>query len=283
MNQDLTTLICLFHQPSEADSAMEDILRANVPEQSVTLIGRDASHPDALAKLSELGLPSRDLHHLLNGMEHGGVVVAVDSVSHLVEKVEAIFRAHAADPISEARLPDGGDAGRREELEGGDRRNGSADFSKREPQVIAFDRTGNVVLPALQEELQVGKRRIDGGGVRVFHRTVEVPVNKEVTLREESVRVDRRSVDRPLTVNETAQGEGEVIELTETREELVVTKAARVIEEVVVGREAAERVEHISETLRHTELQVEQIAPGGAAEPFVPGEPARSGVQRDEV
>lgn len=214
MNQDLTTLICLFHQPDAADSAREDLIRANVPEHSVTLIGRNASHPDALAALSELGLPSRDVHHLLNGLEHGGVVLTVDSVSHLVDKVEAIFRAHAADPVSET-----------------------------------------VVSNAQGEERRVGDRRAsegqgDSGWLHVVHGTRERPVSEEVALPDKKIRFDGQSE------------EDSVIELTETREELVVTKAPHVIEEVVVNRESAARVEHLREMVSKTEIEVEQIAPG---------------------
>lgn len=262
MNQDLTTLICLFHHRDEADSARKDILRVNVPEQSVTLIASDGSHPDALATLSDLGLPSRDLHHLLNGLEHGGVVLAVDSVSHLVEKVEAIFRAHEADPVNKEVLDDGGDsspalhteaASARSQVEGG------------LPEDLLPGRTGSDVgrlaIPVVHEEMQVGKRRIDTGGVRVFRRIVEVPVNQEVTLRDQNIHVERRAVDRPVSDSESATAGEEVIELAETREELVVTKAARVFEEIVVGRETADRIQHVQETLRHTEVDVQQIAP----------------------
>jgi hypothetical protein len=42
-------------------------------------------------------------------------------------------------------------------------------------------------------------------------------------------------------------------------EEAVVQKQARVVEEVVVRKEAAERTEQIQETLRRTEVEVEEL------------------------
>jgi len=46
--------------------------------------------------------------------------------------------------------------------------------------------------------------------------------------------------------------------MTETREEAVLSKDARVIEEVVVGKETTERMETIRDTLRRTDVQVEE-------------------------
>jgi hypothetical protein len=52
------------------------------------------------------------------------------------------------------------------------------------------------VLDVVQEELHVGKRSLDKGGVRVVQRVTEKPVREVVRLREEHATVDRRPVDR---------------------------------------------------------------------------------------
>ena len=49
------------------------------------------------------------------------------------------------------------------------------------------------------------------------------------------------------------------IEVTERVEQPVVQKQARVVEEVVVGKEATERTETVRDTVRKTDLQVEQV------------------------
>jgi stress response protein YsnF len=76
-----------------------------------------------------------------------------------------------------------------------------------------------------------------------------------VTLHEEKVRVERRPVDRPIAVGDDAFRE-RTIEATERREEAVVSKEARVKEEVVVRREAGERTETVRDTVRRTEVEV---------------------------
>ena len=97
---------------------------------------------------------------------------------------------------------------------------------------------------------------MDRGGVRIYSHVVETPVSTDVTLRDERVVVDRRPVSREATNADFATGAG-VIELSATGEEAVVGKTSRVVEEVRVGKEASERTEQITDTVRHTEVDVE--------------------------
>lgn len=58
-----------------------------------------------------------------------------------------------------------------------------------------------------------------------------------------------------------------VIEVAETREEAVVDKQVVVSEEVVLRKSAADHVETVDETVRRTDVEVEELrAPEGAAE-----------------
>ncbi|WP_132055445.1 YsnF/AvaK domain-containing protein [Pseudocnuella soli] len=114
-------------------------------------------------------------------------------------------------------------------------------------------------IPVIREDLNVGKRSEETGGVRVRSRIVERPVEEHVRLREEHVRVDRNPVDRPVGTGEMgAFREGE-IELTERAEVPVVNKEARVVEEVRLSKETTERDETIRDTVRRTDVDVEQL------------------------
>jgi uncharacterized protein (TIGR02271 family) len=117
----------------------------------------------------------------------------------------------------------------------------------------------SAAIPIIQEELQVGKREVQRGGVRVFQRMVETPVSETVNLREEHVHVERRPVDQPASSADLAGFQEKSIELRETAEEAVVQKSARVVEEVVIGKEVTSHEEQISDTVRHTEVEVEQL------------------------
>lgn len=116
------------------------------------------------------------------------------------------------------------------------------------------------VLPVVEEQLDVGKRQMRKGTVRVFSRTVETPVHENVQLREEHATIERRPVDRPATDDDLKAFDEKSIEVQETAEKAVVSKTARVVEEVVVGKEATERTETIEDTVRRTEVQTQRDA-----------------------
>lgn len=115
-----------------------------------------------------------------------------------------------------------------------------------------------VVLPIVEEQLRIGKRTVERGGVNVRTTSQEVPVQETVNLREENVTVERRPVDRAVGNAPDAFREG-TIEITETAEVPVVSKEARVVEEVVVGKEATERQETVRDTVKRTEVEVDEV------------------------
>jgi len=115
-------------------------------------------------------------------------------------------------------------------------------------------------IPVIQEELKVGKREVQRGGVRVFSRVIETPVNESVSLREEHVNVERRPVNQPISTADAGAFKEQSIELRETAEEAVVQKSARVVEEVIVGKEVSNREQQIHDTVRRTDVQIENLA-----------------------
>ncbi|MDB5251533.1 MAG: hypothetical protein JWP27_702 [Flaviaesturariibacter sp.] len=113
-------------------------------------------------------------------------------------------------------------------------------------------------IPRVEEHLEVGKRTEERGAVRVRSRIVEKPVEEHVRLREEHVHVERQAVNRPVSDAERANLRSHDIELTERAEVPVVSKEARVVEEVRVSKEATERDQTIRDTVRHTEVDVDR-------------------------
>lgn len=114
-------------------------------------------------------------------------------------------------------------------------------------------------LPVIEEELQVGKRMVQRGGVRIFQRVRERPVHEQVELREEHMNVERQRVDRPATEADMAAFKDSSVELRESAEESVVAKTAHVVEEVSVSKETTQHTEDIRDTVRRTDVQVEQL------------------------
>ena len=112
------------------------------------------------------------------------------------------------------------------------------------------------VIPVYEEELRVGKRDVSHGRVRIRSYVVETPVNEQVRLHSESVEVERRPVDRPIGAGE-AVFKDRIVEAEERAEEAVVSKEARVKEELTLRKTAEDRTQDIRESVRHTEVEVQ--------------------------
>jgi stress response protein YsnF len=101
-------------------------------------------------------------------------------------------------------------------------------------------------------------------------------VQEQVSLREERVDIERRPVDRPVAAGDDAFRE-RVVEASETAEEAVVAKEARVTGEVVVRKTAEERTETVRDTVRRTEVEVEDERASNAHNPTQSTPPRRDG------
>ncbi|WP_345949249.1 PRC and DUF2382 domain-containing protein [Mucilaginibacter sp. PAMB04274] len=116
-------------------------------------------------------------------------------------------------------------------------------------------------IPVIEENLEVGKQEVETGGARITSRIVERPAQETVNLREEHVNVERTAVNRPLDASDAGAFQEQEFELTEHAEVPVVSKEARVVEEVSLTKEVEEKEETIKDTLRSTEVEAERIDP----------------------
>ncbi|KQQ97389.1 hypothetical protein ASF77_05425 [Massilia sp. Leaf139] len=164
-----------------------------------------------------------------------------------------------------------GSAASTSNLQGSSMSGSSLTGSMQRDTAMARDTT-SAAIPVVQEQLKVGKREVQRGGVRVYSRIVETPVNESIGLREEHVNVERRPVNEPISGMDATAFKEQSIEMRETAEEAVVEKSARVVEEVMINKEVTQREQQINDTVRHTEVEVEQLGAGSA----------RSGLMSDD-
>ncbi|QQE89502.1 YsnF/AvaK domain-containing protein [Azotobacter chroococcum] len=113
-------------------------------------------------------------------------------------------------------------------------------------------------IPIMEEQLKVGKRENALGRVRIVSRMTERPVEETVSLTEQHAVVERRPVDRPASQEELSTFREGTIEIQETAEEPVVSKTARVVEEVMVGKETTQHEETVHDTVRRTDVDIER-------------------------
>ena len=112
------------------------------------------------------------------------------------------------------------------------------------------------VIQLAEEELQVGKREVGRGSVRIRSYVTERPVEEQVELRQERVTIDRQPVDRALQAGDAAFEE-RTIEAVERGEEAVISKVARVTEEIRLHKEVDHETETVHDSVRKQEVEVE--------------------------
>ncbi|MEF8706405.1 MAG: YsnF/AvaK domain-containing protein [Candidatus Accumulibacter sp. UW27] len=261
-----SVLVGIFDTQTAAEEARRDLLAAGFPPHAISMTGDTvaaATHESSATADSPRheGAIARFFNNLFGGRdddsEHsayaeryqeafrrGSCGVAVTTANDAeMDEAENILNAAGAVDIDERSVQwrqegwTGGSTTPAGSLEGGATR----------------------TLPEVEEELTVGKRTVVRGGVRVFTRVTEVPVEESVRLREEHVNVERVAVNRPATEADFAAVKEESIEVREMAEEPVVSKTSRVVGEVEIGKTATEREETVRGTVRKTRVDVEDL------------------------
>jgi len=115
--------------------------------------------------------------------------------------------------------------------------------------------TEEVAIPVHKEELDITKREVQSGEVRVHKEVVEEVETVRVPVRKERVRVERRDVnpDRPA-MNASFQDETVVVPVRS--EEVDVHKRAVVDEEIVIRKDSIEEERRVDEPLRHEKVDI---------------------------
>jgi len=118
-----------------------------------------------------------------------------------------------------------------------------------------------LVIPIIEEFLDISKGVVETGVVRVHKSVREHQVVISEPLTSETVHVERVPmdviVDGPLPV----RTEGDVTVIPVLEEVLVTTKQLRLVEEVRITRVRSTNVQHQNVTLRAEDIDVERHAP----------------------
>jgi uncharacterized protein (TIGR02271 family) len=234
-----------------------------------------------IGALTDVGVPEEEAGYYAEGVRRGGTLVTVRAEDHLVDRAVEIMEGHHAVDIDQRAAawresgwqsydpqakPYTAEEIARERDQYRTWGTGGKVSTPAKPATQAQDirRTSpkmsegkETTIPVVEEQLQVGKRAVQQGA-RVYTRVTEKPVEESVRLREEQIHVERRPANRPASSADLEALKDRSIEVTATREEPVVSKQARVVEEAVVRKDAQEHTETVRDTVRHTDVEVEQ-------------------------
>ena len=283
------TITALYDKHADATAAQSKLLALGIPAGSIKILSgtqttqtsttTTATKPDEgfWGSLKELFMPEEDRYAYNEGLSRGGTMLSVTTDAAHVDRVFDIVEEHGSVDLDEREATwrkegwSGYQAGSvgsatastgalrnptATEVAGG----ATATRAAGATEAVAAHgaaQTGTDYIPVVEERLNVGKRMVESGRVRVRSYAVEEAVSENVTLHDETVQVDRRVVDRAVTPGDEALFADKVIEATEMREQAVVSKDARVVGEVGIRKDATQRTETVSDKVRHTEVEVE--------------------------
>ncbi|GJD97133.1 YsnF/AvaK domain-containing protein [Methylobacterium iners] len=234
--------------------------------------GVGAATGGLVGSLTGAGLSESDAHTYAEGIRRGGTMLTVRADENRATQVMDILEEHGSVDLDEREQ-----TWRKEGWTGGAATSAStsahgardvaagatsaglgtsgASGTHAAARTDTVERDGTI--PVVNEQLHVGKREVEQGRVRVRSYAVETPVQEQVHLHQENVQVERRPTDRALNAGDEALFRDRTIEATQHQEVPVVSKEARVVEEVGLRKEATDRTETISDKVRHTEVEVE--------------------------
>jgi stress response protein YsnF len=251
------TVIALFSNSNEAKQAVDELINNGFQRTNIDIsnnISGDRTYENSSRDTVEKSGLSRFFSSLFGEDES-------DRYTYVAEKNSYVVTVHAQsmeDAQRAANILD--DYGALDVNEKASEYGYSPNTSIANKQNMDL-RSGNdsTSIPVVEENIQVGKREVETGGVRLKSRIVEKPVEESLRLREEKVTVERTPVDRKATDADLTNFQEQEIEITEHAEVPVVSKEARVVEEVKLNKEVEHRDETVKETVRKTEVDVENL------------------------
>lgn len=121
------------------------------------------------------------------------------------------------------------------------------------------DEANRETLKLAEEEIDISKRRISDGKIRLRRYTTEEDVSEDISLTEHHANVFRSAVDEPAYLHDVDWSD-KTIEVEESHEVPVVNKTAHIREEVGIDSERTERTETVRDTVRRQEVEVDKSA-----------------------
>ena len=188
------TVIGLYNDSSTAERVIDDLTSSGF-DRSIIEMHREGDASGLHDELTDEGIPRDDADYYVEGLRDGGVLVSVHADESDTDKAVDIMNRYA----NESGYED------RRDFDDVDRNIDNRDIDR--SANLDADRartTDDDTIEVAEEQLRVGKRRVNRGGVRVRSRVVEEEVSEDVTLRDEEVHVDREKVDRKIDAALTA-------------------------------------------------------------------------------
>lgn len=228
-------VIGVFDSANVADQVIKDLTSGGFSSSAVKRY--EGSSSDLETQLQSAGVEADEARQYASGVGRDGALVVVQVEDTRTDAAVEIMNRYYTGAQSDT----------------------STEYASGYQASTGTTATDEAKLEVVEERLQIGKREVQRGGVRVRRVVSEREVEEQITLRDETIHVDRHAVDRVVSGADSDLFSERTIEVTETDEEAVVSKEAHVVEEVVVGKDVEERIETVHDTVRRTDIEIEQL------------------------
>ena len=262
------TITALFDTRADADAGRQRLLDAHLHADNVRIHDKatlgeagysSEQRPGMWAAVKNAFLPHEDRRIYEEGVRRGGFLLTAD-----VDEDQTNRAVQALDDVDLTSV-DIDERASQWRSQGWQPQEGGSGTAEASVGHVVGQETGVKALNndekhfnVIEEQLTVGKREVDRGGVRVRSYVTEKPVHEQIRLRNEKISVERHPIDKAIDdVGHAFQERS--FEVTETGEEAVVSKNARVVEEVVIKKTSDTHVEVIDDTVRRTDIDVEKL------------------------
>ena len=265
------TIIGLFNDKIDAERAIRELASAGFPRADIDLIARNGAPTadrDVVENLARVGVPDEEAREYAGRLSSGKALVLVKASEAAAQRAVTVMERNAVKEVDQegvrTPVPPGSTVpppvGVTPPSVTPPTTGAPVRSSAAAPGVREEGHSQEEIIPVVEEEMNVGKRQVAEQTVHVYAHVVEEPVEREILLRQEHVNVERHPVDRPATEQDLREFKEGTIEMSETAEEPVVSKEARVVEEVVVSKDTTQENRAVRDTLRKTEVDVEKGA-----------------------
>lgn len=249
-------VVSVYDSPEKAKAALNVLKASGIDTANVSILDRnsigtdiDHAHVGLWRRLFGENVWEHEAAVYGDTLKKGGAILAVRGPKEDVAKIMSILDTHQPVDVHQAAAKIGSDVPvEAKALVSSPGAAATAGAKKDE------------VLRLAEEQLNVGKRIFETGTTRIRRFITERPVEQQVNLHEEHAKIVRKAVNDPNYIADIDWSDREY-NVTETAEQAVVGKTARVVEEIQVGREGSDHVETVRDTVRRQQVEVQKDQP----------------------
>jgi uncharacterized protein (TIGR02271 family) len=268
------TIVAVFDTPEHAKAAVDALKAGGFHDDDISIF--DRARLGGGAGAVKQGLKEAGLWHRLFGgdmyqhegavfsqtVDEGGTVVSVRVLDTEVAHATGILDVHRPVDVHDRAITAG--IAPAAHVEAAAKEIAAAPLAVAQ-KIATSPKAADVhsdVLRLAEEQLQVGKQMVETGRTRVRRFTTERDVASDISLHKEHAEVIRRALEQPASLKDVDWSDSE-IEVVETAEHALVSKTARVVEEIALKKVGTDHIETIHERLRRQQAEVVQVDAAG--------------------